>query len=52
MSYPWMNPFWIMEDTYNKWHLKQIKISIFKSIKVSDFLPGLPILFSLRLAKR
>jgi hypothetical protein len=51
MSCPWMSPFWTINDTNNIWYLKHIKVSIFKSIKVSDFLPGLP-LFFLRLAKR
>ncbi len=51
MSCPWMNPFWTMEDTNNIRYLKHIKVSIFKYIKVSDFLPVSP-LFFLRLAKK
>ncbi len=46
-----MNPFLTMEDIYYVWYLKHIRVSIFKSTKVSDFLPGLHIFF-LRLSKR
>ncbi len=36
-----------MEDTYNIWYLKHIEVSIFKSIKVSDFFLGLLIFLCL-----
>ncbi len=39
LSCPWMSPFWTMENTYNMWYLKHLNVSIFKSFKVSDFLP-------------
>jgi hypothetical protein len=42
-----MNPFWTMEDTYNTWYLKHIKVSMFKSIKVFDFLPWVAYFLSL-----
>jgi hypothetical protein len=48
VSCPWMNHYWTMEDTYNIWYLKHIKVSTFKSIKikVSDF--SLVCLFSFK----
>jgi hypothetical protein len=51
VSCPWKNLFWTIKGTYYTWYLKYIKVSIFNSTKVSDFLPGLP-LFFLSLANR